>query len=229
MNNMFMAMLAAATARVEVPVDGSTGVWIKEGATVISSGMKMAGAVVSSGATQTLYTRGLTTSNIILTGGRMNVSSGGTATGAKLSAGWGYIYAGGLTSGAIVYANARMYVLTGAVTSNDAMSAGLYYVSSGGTAAGLTVSNGNAYGHANGTASGAICKGGALNLVAGKAYDTTVDRNGRINISANASASGVIVSSGGRLEIFSGGTALAVVSSAGAIVNVAEGGYIEYA
>ena len=38
----FNALLAAAVnVTQEVPVDGSTGVWLKQGATVIGSGMKM--------------------------------------------------------------------------------------------------------------------------------------------------------------------------------------------
>ena len=229
MNNMFTAMLAAAAARVEIPIDGSTGVWIKAGATVISSGMEMVNATVSSGQTQTLYARGRTTSNTILTGGRMNISAGGTATGAVLSAGYAYIYNGGGTVGATVYTGARMYVYAGALTSGDTLSAGLYYISSGGTAAGLTVAAGNAYVYAHGTTVGAVVNGGALNLVAGIASDTTINHYGKLNISTTASASGVIVESGGSLSVFSGGTALAVTSNAGAVIVVSDGGHIEYA
>ena len=47
---MFNTLLAAAAdVTVETPIDGSTGVWIKQGATVISSGMKMVGAIMVSG------------------------------------------------------------------------------------------------------------------------------------------------------------------------------------
>lgn len=229
MNRAFFYTVAGGSAILPDPVWQQTGVWISSATIVVSSAWTMSAVTITSGQTQFIYNSGKTTDNTILTGGRMNVSSGGTVTGATLSAGRGYIYKGGLTNAAVIYANARMYVYTGAVTSNDVMSAGLYYVSSGGSAIGLTISNGNAYVYANGAVSGAVCNGGALNLVGGHVYDAVINRYGRLNVSNTASASGVIVESGGSLGVFSGGVALAVTSNAGAIVNVLEGGSITYA
>ena len=87
MNNMFTAMLAAATVRVEVPVDGSTGVWVKSGAVVLSSGMKMTGATVSSGQTLYIYNRGVANSTVVSSGGNVFTSSGGLISAAILNAG----------------------------------------------------------------------------------------------------------------------------------------------
>ena len=40
-STIFGTLLAAATAKVEVPIDGSTGVWLKLGSNTISSGMSV--------------------------------------------------------------------------------------------------------------------------------------------------------------------------------------------
>ena len=252
MNNMFTAMLAAATAKVEVPVDGLTGVWIKSGATVISSGMKMTGATVSSGQSQTVYNRGAANSTTVVSGGSLLISSGGTANspvahGAAVRVN---VSRGGSAFGAEIYSSARMNVMgsgalasgisvrgpdgflnvygQGASAASIVMSAGAYvYVYQNGVISGITQSAGNLYVSSAGTATGVIMGGGAIAVYAsGYINDTTIG-GGALRIQNGGNASGIVVQSGGSLVVSSGGTALAVTGNAGASIVVLEGGYIE--
>lgn len=207
----FFFQLLAAAARVEVPVDGSTGVWLKEGATVISSGMRMTGAVVSSGQSQRVYNRGVAASCITV-GGTQYISSGGTASGCTCSAGQMHVSAGGLIVSAVG--------ITGAT-----------YVSAGGYASSLDFHAG--YGgavYSTGVVNGIVLSGNNARITVfhgGTAYNATASAGGRLYISGYLS--GATINTNGSLTVYSGGTALAVTSNAGAVVTVAAGGYIEYA
>ena len=218
MNPMFTAILAAATAKVEIPIDGSTGVWLKSGTTVISSGMKMTGATVTSGQTQFIYDRGTAQSCTVSANGIQRVYSGGTARGCDVLH-FQHISAGGTAINTVAHYR--------------------QYVSSGGSAVGTILRvapelAASIYPAAD-IASGAFASGfvaesrGSAWVHTVSAYDFTAVSSGYIQVYADGVLSGVTVESTGRLYVASGGTALAVVSAAGAVINVSAGGYIEYA
>lgn len=212
------ALLAAATANVEVPIDGRTGVWIKSGTTVVSSGMKMTGAVVSSGQTQYVYSRGKAMNCTVLSGGIQHVSNGGVASGCDV------VYFQYVCSGGTALATTAHY---------------RQYLSSGGSAVGtiLRVSPdlaANIYPAAslvaNTFASGFVVENrGTAWVQSASAFDFSASSGGYIQVYPGTVLSGAVIESGGRMQVNSGGTALAVTSSAGAVVNVNAGGRIEYA
>ena len=218
MNPMFTAMLAAATAKVEVPIDGSTGVWVKSGTTVISSGMKMTGATITSGQSQLIYNCGTAQSCTFSASAIQRVYSGGKARGCDVLH-FQYVSAGGTAINTI--ARYRQYVSSGGSAVGTILrvapelAASIYPaadIATGAFASGFVVeSRGSAWVH---TVS---------------AYDFTAVASGYIQVYTGGVLSGVTVESTGRLYVASGGTALAVVSAAGATVNVVAGGYIEYA
>lgn len=253
MGYFFNALLAAATVTQETPIDGQTGVWLTSGTTVLASAMKMSGAVVGSGQTQTVYHRGSADSTAV-SGGSMYILSGGvanslTAHGSGVRV---YVSRGGTASGVEIYSSARVTVAgSGASASgvsvrgpdgffivlgnsagaeNITMSAGAYvYVYQSAVLSGITQFAGNLYISSAGRAAGVTVNGGGVNVYAnGSAADFVVS-GGRLLIHAGGLASGVVVNSGGSFSVNSGGTALAVTSNAGATVNVESGGYIEYA
>ena len=80
----YNAMATAVT--VEQPIDGQTGVWLKSGgATVISSGMKMTGATVSTGQVQYIYDRGAASGTLATGGGLIIATSGAVIRNASAS------------------------------------------------------------------------------------------------------------------------------------------------
>ena len=123
----FNALLAAAT-NVEVPIDGQTGVWLKSGGVTISSGMKMVGAVVSPGNTQTVYSKGV--ANACLTrGGTQTVYFGGVVSNTSaLGAGKIYISSGGIAAGCYI---------------SGGLNAAVLYIHSGGTASSCVLQSGD--------------------------------------------------------------------------------------
>ena len=197
MSGFFMA--AGAAAKVEVPIDGSTGVWIKQGATVISSAMKMRGAVISSGYVQYVYSRGIAQSSLV----------SGTAQNSAIL----LISAGGVASDTVVdagHVDVRGGTAHGIIVRND-MYAAVYQ----GYASGVIVSRG--YLDVNDST---FVENIVLSRVAGG--------SGRCYVKSGGTASGIVVNSGTRLGVSAGGTALAVVSHAGGSVTSQAGAYIEY-
>lgn len=255
MADFFFNALLGAAAAVEAPVDGQTGVWIKQGATVISSAMKMQGAVVSSGAAMYVYNRGSAVSGSIVgsalvsRGGILSsswvhnsatISSGGTAL---------HVSVGGGISGA---ANPRLTTAQGAVVeylrlssapgaprgtawiqqttaSNVIVDGGYALVRSSAIVSGLTLASSGAAGiQATASATDIVQNAGAGNVIVEAGASATLVTV-RAAFYVRGWASALTVESGGRLFVSSGGTALAVTSSAGATVTVYDGGHIEYA
>lgn len=218
--------LLMAAAGVEQPIDGQTGVWLKEGGVTISSGMSMTGAVVSSGQSQTVYSRGVAQSCII-DGGALYVSSGGTASGTIISG-----------TSAVFLSGASIYLLTisGGIINLGAAPIGLityggniYYRTNGGAVlSGATLSAGTFYCYEGVLSDTTIITGNTVLLSSGTASGAVVAGSGYLQLRAGTIASGVVVSSRGHLNVSSGASALAVTSNAGAIITVLEGGYIEY-
>ena len=218
MNTMFTTLLAAAGARVEIPVDGSTGVWLKQGATVISSGMRMTGAVVSSGQSQRIYNRGVAVSCFISASGTQYVSSGGRAL---YTSGYGvaaivYVYNGGIASGGqMEYGGTVRVSRGGSVVGMTFQNGGNLQVSSGGTGLSVVLPSSGGRGAVR-VYNGGLVSG--AHIIYGNGY-----------VYAGGTAASFRLESGCSLTVDSGGTALAVTSDAGAVIVVSDGGYIEYA
>lgn len=252
MSGTFVMMMAAG-ARVEQPIEGQTGVWLKSGTTVISSAMTMTGVVISSGQTQYIYDRGKSLDCIFRAGAVQIVYSGGFDSGT--SDYWGngasaYIssggtsfdrYAGGYlrvssgaylssayTHGGILY-NAGTVVstvkTTGATTFNTFGGGFSYdlYVSSGVNCA---VADGRLIGVSGLPATNATFKASNGGVILNAVFES----GWVITIGSRGGlVSGATLKSGCTMTISSGGSALAVTSNAGAVVTVQAGGYIEYA
>ena len=187
---MFNTLLAAATARVEAPVDGATGVWIKSGTTVIGSGMSMAGAVVTSGQTQFIYNRGQA-ADCTMSGGRFNVSSGGLLLRPTAYTGVGYIYSGGVGSGLAVRGNFGVVLYTGGYVQSAVLS---------GTSARITASNGGR------AADIYIHSAGFLYVSNGaSASGVTVSAGGRLTVYSGGTALAVTSSTGATITVSAGG------------------------
>ncbi len=210
MNTMFTTLLAAAV-KVETPINGQTGVWIKSGVTVISSGMKMTGATITSGKIQYVYDHGLVRDTLVASQGHQFVSRGGTALGTVLSGGTQTVYLGGAVNSTAVYSSGRLAAIGGNVTN----------VSLAGYFSFLTASNAYVSGVSNSNLAYIYAYGG------GVIENITLTSAGSVFVSSGGTVSGVALS-GGRLTVSSGGTALAVTSTGGT-VTVMDGGYIEYA
>jgi len=115
-----------------VPVDGSRGVFVKEGATTVSSAMTMTGATISSGQSQYVYDRGYSVSGTYY--GRLYISSGGSIVDCILSSGAiGGVRSSGVASGTIIYGNAELGVSAGGCAVST-INNGSLNISSGGSA-----------------------------------------------------------------------------------------------
>lgn len=84
--SLFTALMGAVVT-VETPIDGQTGVWLKQGAAVISSAMKMQDAVVTSGQSQYVYSRGVVVGGSVTNAARQYVSNGGMASNCHILSG----------------------------------------------------------------------------------------------------------------------------------------------
>ena len=213
------ALVGAVTLTVaEEPVSGQTGVWIKQGTTVVSSAMTMRNAVVSSGQTQFVYSRGAAKNCTVKSGGVQHVSHGGVASGCDVLH-FQYIHSGG--TALATTAHYRQYVSSGGsavgtiLRVSPELAASVYPALS--PAAGAFVS-------------GVVAESrGSAWVQTDSAFDFSAISSGYILVYGGFTLSGAVISSTGRLYIQSGGTALAVTSNAGATVTVTGGGHIEYA
>ena len=100
------------------PIDGETGVWLKQGATVVSSAMRMTGATVISGQSQYVYSRGIADMNTIESAGIQYVSSAGKASNCVISSGGSQIlYPEGLAVGDTI-TSATVFISGGTLASS---------------------------------------------------------------------------------------------------------------
>ena len=218
----------------EYRIDSQVGVWLMEGANVVSAAPVMTGAVVTSGQTLYVYSCGVANSTVV-SGGIMYVSGGGTATGALIHSGGTANVYGALANASAVETGTYITVYSGGTASDTAMLFGQLLVSSGGFANSVFLS---------GTAPASrgilnLRDGGSANNVTaargenvyanGSVTDLTINGNGAVAyLRPPCVASDVSVVSG-TLIVSSGASALAVTSNAGTVVTVVSGGYIEYA
>lgn len=230
MDFVFNALLGAA-ATVEQPVDGQTGVWIKTGDTVVSSAMKMRGAVVSAGQTQYIYSRGVATGGTII--GSASVLTGGLLESSLLLSAGARLHipdGGGSCNGLTISGNYNTFAQQyGGVVTNVVMKQGSYDMyTARAFASGIVVSSGaNRFAVLAGSATDITAYGLVRTSNSGVINSVTAMKGGRLE-AIKGVMSNVIVSSGGTLTVSSGGSALAVTSNTGATVTVLDGGYIEY-
>ena len=241
MNTMFSTLLAAAVnITVENPIDGSTGVWVKSGTTVIGSGMKMTGATVTVGQSQYVYNRGVAQSCAVSSGGFQYVSSGGVTNGTLIVYGGSSIVSSaGVASNTVVcgrfYVNALGSAFDTIISAVPGQQSAAMLVSADaqrrGYASGIYVySNGAFYARSRNCYNAIVYSGGLAQVFQySELHSTTVNASGRMLVTVGGTGVSVTVSSGGTLTVSSGGTALAVTSNTGATVTVRDGGYIEYA
>ena len=234
MSGTFVMMMAAAGGVAEQPIDGQTGVWLKAGGVTLSSGMKMTGAVVSSGQSQFVYSRGITRSCTVESGGRQYVLSGGTALYDSVG-GVQYISAGGTAISGYYTYQWFCYGLISAATVEIGDGQPAPRVQSGGTAVDLSLRGSGDYRFVD-VRDGAFASNVDIYEYiqlgvksTGEVRGATIHSDGRLYVSAGANVGTLTIESGGNLTVFSGGTALAVTSNAGAHVVVSAGGHIEYA
>ena len=156
---MFNTLLAAAAARVEVPVDGQTGVWLKYGTTAVSSGMRMIyTTVIGSGREADaayVYRHGVMSAANIGYWGNLYVSNGGVAVAPTT-----------LQNGA------NITVSSGGLVTNPTLRGGYLYLRNG-TATDAVVSGGEVQVYYSGTLlSGAVVlSAGTVTISQGSAYN----------------------------------------------------------
>ena len=218
MFNYWLNALVAAAASVETPIGGQTGVWIKSGTTVIGSGMKMIGATVISGQTQTLYLRGEAQTNTIVNGGRQYVYSGGNAKSCEYF-GILRVYSGGTVVSPIFSSGANVAVSAGGVLTGGTHKPGASFNVYG--VASLIAVDGTMFVSSGGLLESAtVAGGGEVDVrVSGTVSGAIVESAGRLIISSGALGYSPVISSGGSLNVHAGASAVAVVSSAGAVVG----------
>ena len=213
MSGTFFMMMAANGGVQEQPVDGQTGVWIKEAGITISSAMKMTGATVGSGQSQYIYNRGLASSCTISAGGTQYISSGGTARDCAVVR-FQYVMPGGAALGTILAGSGapRQFMSSGAWASGTVLDyiGAAMQVGAGASAADITLRRGTLW-------------------LTGSAGGITISSNAVTSVYAGGIGSAFTLASGANLVVASGASALAVTSNAGANVTVESGGYIEYA
>jgi len=188
-----------------------------------------------------VFSGGVTSGDVVESGGKLFVSSGGVAGGATVSsAGAEYVDAGGVASGTTVSSGGGAAVLGGGgsvdatvssggkvdvlgTTTGDVVRAGGHEaVSSGGGAVDATVSSGGVlYVLASGTAKGTQVSAGGGELVSsgGVANGTTVLSGGAGHVYSGGVASGTALS-GGREIISSGGSAVGATAASGGVLYV---------
>ena len=248
MNTMFTTLLAAAGARVEIPVDGSTGVWFKQGATVISSGMRMTGAAISSGQSQRIYNRGVAVSCFVGASGTQYVSSGGTAIDNVQSDGTVQVYRGGVVSHAIKYAG-PLNILSGGYGKDLAISGGGFVIYDGGSGDDITIQIPSSYipvinGHATnltyyntpgsrleirGTSaivSNFALRGGVCWCFSRGAIQTGIISGGYLYVFNSGSAADLTISSGGNASVYTGATLSGAFVQSAAKLTVVNAGVV---
>ena len=208
-NNAFLAFSSPGTINSVTPTDlllmNILG-WNQAPASVVSGTVNVSSVQTSAGL-------------VVVSGGLLNVLSGGTAISNILSGGNEVIFFGGLASGTVI--NSGTLYDYGAA-SGTIVSGGLDVVEAGGAASGTTVNNGGEeYVAIGGTASGTTLNGGFA-VVAGTAVGATVNSgtlydygitrgtivNGGVEVvGAGSTASGTTVNNGGEEYIVTGGTA----------------------
>ncbi|EFS2085581.1 autotransporter adhesin AIDA-I [Escherichia coli] len=193
---------------------------------IVYSGGYTSNVTILSGGTQNVNSNGYTSSThinslgtqvignlgssfytIVSSGGLQRVSSGGTATGTKLSGGNQNISSGGKAIDAEVYSGGKQTVYSGASASGTKLSGGTQNVSSGGSASATVVNS-----------------SGAQNIYSGgSAVSTTINSSGTQNILSGGSASATVINTGGFQYVSSGGTATGTKLSGGN-QNISSGG-----
>ena len=231
MDFFFNALLAAAaTVTQEVPIDGQTGVWLKSGATVLSSGMSMTGITVSTGQNQYVYERGAAIATTV-DGGSAYVNSGGSALNLVLAT--GRVENRGVVVTPVIRGGLYFNFSNGVTSNATITSGGTCYLQLPPTEPGGGVIHGvNMTGFAKvflqGSGcgvSGGVCNGEgttAANIIyaynGAFADDVTLMSAAQFRVSSGAAGHRTLIESNGQVFVYSGGVVVsAVVSSGGSL------------
>uniref|UniRef100_UPI001588A13F autotransporter adhesin AIDA-I n=1 Tax=Escherichia coli TaxID=562 RepID=UPI001588A13F len=141
--------------------------------------------------------------------GFQRVSSGGTATGTKLSGGTQNISSGGKASATEVFSGGKQNIYADGIASGTRINqSGYVNISSGGYAESTIIFNG----------------GIQTILSGGISEDTNISSGGQQRVSSGGVASGTTINNSGTQNILSGGTASATVVNTGGFQRVSSGG-----
>ena len=205
------SLMIAAGGMQFTPVDGESGVWIKSGGAVVSSGAKMVGVSVGSAQSQYIYSRGTAKNCIVLQSATQYVSNGGVASGCVLGGRWPvyqHITSGGSAIRCTYTNGCSAAVSNGGVARDCTLSGGVMNTLTGGTVENLTGSGSAAIGdyvqNGHGYLSGGTMSGGVLYFAwNGVGVDFTF--NGTCNVFTygnKGSVDGMV--NGGRLVVSGG-------------------------
>ena len=169
---------------------------------------------------------------VVVSGGLLNVLSGGTTLSSILSGGNEVIFFGGLASGTVIN-SATLYDY--GVANGTIVNGGIDVVEASGSASGTTVSNGGEeYVTIGGTAITTTLRGG-VSVVAGTVFGTTVSSgtlyeygnasgtiiNGGVEVvEAGGTANGTTVNNGGEEYVVSGGQTIQTTLNGGFGVTI---------
>jgi len=173
---------------VRIDLGGSvTGTDVVDGAEILDYGSAAGTMEGDSGLTR-VFSGGVTLGDIVSSGGKEIVSSGGVASGLQvLSSGAAYVYASGLTTGTVVSGGATEAVSSGGTASGTTvLSGGVEYVYSGGVDRHGVVSSGGKE---------IISSGGAA-LVLSLLTSGQLTDNGEVRFAGPGSLAGILLGSG---------------------------------
>lgn len=203
---------------------------VATGTTVVAGGgiVALAGGTVSTaritGGLMEVQSGGVARDTVASSGGRVLIYSGGMASGTTVSSGGREtVFSGGTASGTIVSAGGSEFV-QGRLVGGTVGTAGEVYVA--GTASGTTVvGGGSIIALSGGVIAGAALTGGFMEVQAGGMASGTAMSNGaRLYVYAGGAISGTTISSGAQERVFSGAVAHATSISSGGQEVVYAGG-----
>ena len=219
----------------EYKQDTQIGVWVMEGGAIVSSGMTMTDAVVSSGQSMYVYSRGAAIATTV-DGGSAYVNSGGSARNLVLATGRVgnravvvtpfirggeyYNYSNGVTSNATITSGGNCYLQLPPTEPGGGM---IHGVSMTGVAklflqaSGCGVSGGECNGEGTIAASIIYAYNGAF------ADDITLMSAAQLRISSGAVGHRTLIESNGQVFVYSGGVVVSTVVSSGGTLYVSSG------
>ena len=192
------------------PVEGSRGVFIKSGTTVVSSAMTINGGTIGStysGNRLDVYNHGLATDFLVISGGTAWVSSGGILSNSVIYDSTGYLR---VSSGGVTKNNTHRF--------NTSIGAGGISIDD--------IIDGPGYIHLSGYAEHTVLSAGRLFVYSGATANHTTAFSGSISAYSSGTVLNPVVSSGGTLYILSGGVATSATVSSGGAATVYSGGIL---
>jgi len=219
---------------IRIDLGGSAaGTVIVDGAEILDYG-SAADTMEGDGGLTRVFSAGVTSGDIVSSGGKELVSAGGVASGTQvLSGGTLYVLASGKASGTVVSSGGKELVSSGgAASGTQVLTDGLLYVLASGATTGTVVSSGGKeLLSSGGTAvETAVLSGGSEYVYSGSLDNHgTVSSGGAEAIYAGGTAGDLTLLSGGRLtdngqvRVAGAGTLAGDIAGSGAIVELGGG------